>query len=1207
MGVRKEQGRVTSVRRRRRRQPRLFGGGGVSVRVSFAFAAAATVAAALGAAPASALGGGVFSIEERTVVAETMTETEITTIAEEGNDDDKQEEGGSPTSCRILALFPLSSNDFASSQYATDGDFLLRSALLAVRHFNDRDPVVVPELAAPEFAIDAPSTDNFTVDEYLRYNDSDDDAGGCPVRLSLSAFDSRQYYEGDANGGLGGGGIEGAISSLATSSSSSSAHDDERSETQLCALLGGPSYLPLPPVASDPENNETTEAEPSMSAHDASHSLSSLAAALGVTRVLHSGSSSSSFASFSSSTSYRNKYAAVSLDAPPSSYGAAAVSYLARPGLDRRFVTVLYDGTDSIGVGIKKGAAREAWELEVAAAATDEAGREDEGRIVNDGGIDQGGLISGLRAVAYFPSPSTENMPMGTSEEDTEETQTLLDADTIRSIRRALTDVSMIGYRTIILVPSLSSDPSLFLPIIASEAETAGLLDGERLWIVPDASGSVSEYIRASAERTGSALDRLLRGMAVVRTSDWFEAVAGDDVERSEEKEEGGGGDRDGNDNNNSDHDDSSGGGSKFLEAWPSVTSSALLLSAEEALGQGRGVSGGGAGGTHEMAPHITVDDVPPPPPLPPPPARASFVYDSIVALGMGLCRHRGWSGSGSGSTRETSLAEAIRTLAFQGASGGVSFDSRTGERSKDGPVFGVYNVRRAVETDEGSGGDGEVSYHPVLTFTRTSAGVWSEVAGEHFLYASGSRFPPHLVRDDQSPNFLSPSVHNAGLSLMSVSLAISAGSALWVYANRRTRIVRSAQPQFLYLLCFGSMLSASSIAFTSYDESYGWSEDKLSAACVAFPWLFTMGYIIIYASLYMKLLRIHCVLQFRKNRQGVPLRQIAWPFVILLLLAAAALTVWTVVDPFTWVRETVTEIPPRTCGMCMSENIWAYVVPLAFIITVATVLTAYIAWKARDIPCEFQESSWIYYGVFAHLQSWIVAVPVLVIVQPAHSSADATYLGRTMIMFTFSASMVILIIWPKIFVVLRKRIYGDNVGKRTSRSNLSLGKGAVNISGLTNVSPDSHRADAVPTSGHGPLNSSATRSLMTYKAQERFSDEIVSSDHADDAHELEASSSHGRKSVRFHGDSLKESGHLIVSLETANNRLQQDLEQSVKTLVQKETELEEATQRILFLEQNAREKGEALRSIQERLRLMESETGQDYKSELTNCVEEGR
>jgi len=510
--------------------------------------------------------------------------------------------------------------------------------------------------------------------------------------------------------------------------------------------------------------------------------------------------------------------------------------------------------------------------------------------------------------------------------------------------------------------------------------------------------------------------------------------------------------------------------------------------------------------------------------------------------------------------------------------------------------VFGIYNVRRVVKKVKGSKEDSEVSYRLVLTSTGTPDGVWSHVAGEHFLYASGSRFPPHLLRDDQSPSFLSPSAHYAGLSLMSISLATSAASALWVYAKRRTRIVRSAQPQFLYLLCFGSMVMASSIAFMSYDESFGWSQDQLNAACVAFPWLFTMGYIVIYASLYMKLLRIHRVMQieFRKKKHKIRLRRLGWRFALLILSAAIVLTVWTVVDPFTWVRETISEMPPRTCGLCMSSKGWAYVIPLAVIMFVATALTAYIAWKARDIPSEFQESSWIYYGVFVHIQSWIVSIPVLVIVQPAHNNADTAYLGRALIMFAFSVSMVLVIIGPKMYVVFRKRISGDtSVKSKKSRADLvKVGSGDVKVSGLKDCLPRSCSTDTVTNNNERQSNSSltpsslyevaddsfpSTRSLTPSKMEESFTNEVHSINGEGDDSPSESSLNGKIKSVRFYDDVLEESKRLVISLETANSRLQQDLEQSVTSLVEKEMELEEASQRILVLEQNTRENDEVL------------------------------
>lgn len=94
-----------------------------------------------------------------------------------------------------------------------------------------------------------------------------------------------------------------------------------------------------------------------------------------------------------------------------------------------------------------------------------------------------------------------------------------------------------------------------------------------------------------------------------------------------------------------------------------------------------------------------------------------------------------------------------------------------------------------------------------------------------------GTPNPPLPTRLTFDYHFLDQSYFIARMVMMSIASAITLGSFIWV-----------AQPEFLYLLCFGSAMVAASLAFVSFDESFGYWEHTLSAFCMTFPSIFVFG-----------------------------------------------------------------------------------------------------------------------------------------------------------------------------------------------------------------------------------------------------------------------------------------------------------------------------------------------------------------------------
>lgn len=145
------------------------------------------------------------------------------------------------------------------------------------------------------------------------------------------------------------------------------------------------------------------------------------------------------------------------------------------------------------------------------------------------------------------------------------------------------------------------------------------------------------------------------------------------------------------------------------------------------------------------------------------------------------------------------------------------------------------------------------IRYENVLTAVKHPFQSWTKLEGQEFVFSDGTTDEPLPIRDVDENNYLPLGAHIFGLTMMSVSILLSAVAAGWTYVRRGSRVVQASQPAFLYLICFGSIISAAAIFPSSFDESYGWDEESLCAACTATTWLFVLGFITVFSALFTK------------------------------------------------------------------------------------------------------------------------------------------------------------------------------------------------------------------------------------------------------------------------------------------------------------------------------------------------------------------
>lgn len=330
-----------------------------------------------------------------------------------------------------------------------------------------------------------------------------------------------------------------------------------------------------------------------------------------------------------------------------------------------------------------------------------------------------------------------------------------------------------------------------------------------------------------------------------------------------------------------------------------------------------------------------------------------------------------------------------------------------------------------------------------------TEKGAWAPVADSPFLFFDGTSNEPMPRRDVYDANYLSQGIQIAGLVLASVAFLGVVGTGLWVFANRQNKLIKAGQPEFLYLLCFGAALVAPSSIFMSFDENDGLTTDQLSGMCSAFPWFFIVGYLLMYCALICKLWRLSKLMQMR--RKAVHAKQVLFPILMIMGCCFIILIVWQSIDPVTWVRVGISDKgqPYETYGECTSEKygIMPFLIPIVFLMSIAVTATAVFSFKLRHVQSELSESSWIFAGIFLHIQTWLVGVPVLFITHGI--SSDAFFVMIMILTFTFATSLVGFVIGPKMHDILKDKYFGG--AKATTK--ISIGGGMSRVSGISNQS----------------------------------------------------------------------------------------------------------------------------------------------------------
>jgi hypothetical protein len=537
--------------------------------------------------------------------------------------------------------------------------------------------------------------------------------------------------------------------------------------------------------------------------------------------------------------------------------------------------------------------------------------------------------------------------------------------DHLNAYRKVVRQIKLSGIKTIALYLQKTST----VAYVAALLEEEGMFTSEYIYILNGVSVPIDRFATMFAEiEIGSPLDKLLTGALVFDQMDNFR-WRGDDP---------------------------------FLAAWRQQNSTFV-----DRMNSLMPVSPDKVSFSRAPADFFqTVDPV----------HHVSYVYDSVMALGFGGCMEQKSSQASPLRPQKNPYIDGILASEFDGASGHLSWKEGESVRDSGGLHFGLYNIRRRKHVDESIG---KTPFEAALVSLWSKSTGWEDTEEENLLFRDGSTALPSTTREVLENNFLSAWVFGFGLALLGVAWALGFIGIFLLGYLRKDAIVQRAQPFFMQLLCGGSILTSTAIFTLSWDEGMGWSHHQLDIACMMTPWFFFVGHIVMLSVMFTKLWRIDKVMQFRRHNK-VTVRNVLGPLVALLVTTLAILVTWTVLDPWTWERIVVSELPYETYGECGNDRLWAFVGPLMGLLVFAEGTSAFFAWKTVNVSDDFNDSSSIIFAVCTHMQAWAIGVPILAVL--GNSSSDATYLGRVLLIWIFSVSSLACVVYPKLVRAIHLR-----------------------------------------------------------------------------------------------------------------------------------------------------------------------------------------
>jgi hypothetical protein len=276
---------------------------------------------------------------------------------------------------------------------------------------------------------------------------------------------------------------------------------------------------------------------------------------------------------------------------------------------------------------------------------------------------------------------------------------------------------------------------------------------------------------------------------------------------------------------------------------------------------------------------------------------------------------------------------------------------------------------------------------------------------------------------------------------------AILAGSAVvclaWVAIQYQHRVVQNSQPFFLIMLCVGVLILSSTILPLSIDDEVCDSLSGCDHACMASPWLLSIGFVICFSALFSKIWRVNRIFRQKDiKRLVVTIHDALLPLTVLFIANFICLLTWTVFDPLVWKRKQINDY--ESYGYCGPTNGIGTIIFSTLILAInitALLLACFEAYRARMISDEYSETRYIAMTIISMLQVSAIGVPVMFLIM---DNPPALFFVRSGLIFMIGMSVLLLVMLPKIYYFLHYQQHRAQKSKSQLKSILVNARSGV-------------------------------------------------------------------------------------------------------------------------------------------------------------------
>jgi len=227
------------------------------------------------------------------------------------------------------------------------------------------------------------------------------------------------------------------------------------------------------------------------------------------------------------------------------------------------------------------------------------------------------------------------------------------------------------------------------------------------------------------------------------------------------------------------------------------------------------------------------------------------------------------------------------------------------------------------------------------------------------------------LLQENQDLQLIPPLLLYSLYAIAALCMAVCAALAVWTVAHRNRKLVRNSSPPFLLQILGGAIIMMSTTFALGQQDS--WLQPVavfptdpmfqrnayLDAACQVQPWLFSIGFALMYSALFLKAWRLVRLFNNYKLRHLFikDLQLFKYQIAVLGVIMLLNL-IWLFTTPLIWLRSP-TAVDQRnglviaSQGMCYSPGGVAPAMPLFSCILFALLVGSYVAYRGRSIPTE--------------------------------------------------------------------------------------------------------------------------------------------------------------------------------------------------------------------------------------------------------------